>query len=144
LNSLLGAAGETLIKNFEWLSLAAYRDQRGIWTCGWGHCAGVTSLTVCTPDQAEQWFLEDTQTAVNWLNRDIQVDLTQNQFDALVSFTFNVGVTAEGHSTMAALINKGDLASAALEFPKWNHVDGVVDQGLTRRRLAEQTLFLQA
>ena len=65
-----------------------------------------------------------------------------NQFDALVSFTFNVGVGAEGHSTMAKLINARNFAGAAAQFPLWDHVDGLPNAGLLRRRQAEQALFL--
>jgi lysozyme len=137
----LGSAGEALIKSFESLALKAYQDQRGVWTCGWGHTAGVTADTTCTPQLAEAWFLGDTQTAVNGVDASITTNVTQNQFDALVSFTYNVGIGAEAHSTMAKLINERDFAGASAEFPKWDHVDGVPDAGLLRRRLAEQSLF---
>jgi lysozyme len=139
----LGPAGENLIKSFETLKLVAYLDQRGRWTCGWGHTGpDVVEGTTCTPEQAEDWFQQDTQAAVNGVNESIQTNVTQNQFDALVSFTFNVGVGAEGHSTMAKLINARNFAGAATQFPLWDHVDGVPNAGLLRRRQAEQALFL--
>lgn len=139
----LGSAGENLIKSFETLKLVAYLDQRGRWTCGWGHTGpDVVEGTTCTPEQAEDWFQQDTQAAVNGVDESIQTNVTQNQFDALVSFTFNVGVGAEGHSTMVKLINARNFAGAAAQFPLWDHVDGVPNAGLLRRRQAEQALFL--
>ena len=138
----LGSRGEALIKSFESLRLAAYQDQKGIWTCGWGHTADVVGGTTCTPEQAEEWFLQDTQAAIHGVDASLTTNVTQGQFDALVSFTFNVGVGAEAHSTMAKRINARDFAGAAAEFPKWDHVDGVPNAGLLRRRQAEQALFL--
>lgn len=139
----LSLNGDKFIENFEELRLVAYLDQRGRWTCGWGHTgADVIEGTTCTPEQAEDWFVEDTQNAVNGVNSSLRVDCTQNQFDALVSFTYNVGVGAEEHSTLIGLMNVGNVAGAAAEFPKWDHIDGVENAGLKRRRLAEQKLFL--
>jgi lysozyme len=141
----LGSAGENLIKEFETLKLVAYQDQRGRWTCGWGHTGpDVVEGTTCTPAQAEEWFQQDTQAAVNGVDTSIQTDITQNQFDALTSFTFNVGVGAEAHSTLAKLVNARDFAGAAAQFLVWDHVDGVPNAGLLRRRQAEQALFLAA
>lgn len=139
----LSSVGEDLIKSFEALRLKAYQDQRGIWTCGWGHTGpDVVEGTVCTPEQAETWFLHDTQAAVHGVDASLTTNVTQNQFDAMASLTFNVGVGAEAHSTLARLVNARDFAGAAAEFPKWDHVNGVQNAGLLRRRLAEQTLFL--
>lgn len=139
----LGSRGEALIKSFESLRLAAYQDQKGIWTCGWGHTgADVVEGTTCTPEQAEEWFLQDTQAAVHGVDASLTTNVTQGQFDALVSFTFNVGVGAEAHSTLAKRINARDFAGAAAEFLKWDHVNGVPNAGLLRRRQAEQALFL--
>lgn len=140
----LSTAGENLIQSFETLRLIAYLDQRGRWTCGWGHTGpDVVQGTTCTPEQAEDWFVADTEWAIAKVNSSLLVDCSQNQFDALVSFTFNVGVGAEEHSTLLALVNAGNMTAAALEFPKWDHVNGVENAGLQRRRLAEQKLFLQ-
>ncbi len=139
----LSSTGENLIKSFESLRLTAYQDQKGVWTCGWGHTgADVVAGTTCTPEQAEAWFLKDTQAAVNGVDTSIATNINQNQFDALVSFTFNVGVGAEAHSTMVKLINARNFTGAAAEFPKWDHVNGVPNAGLLRRRQAEQALFL--
>lgn len=137
----LGSDGEALIKSFEQFRSAAYLDSRNIPTIGWGHTKGVKMGDTCTMAQAEIWFHQDTQTAASGLVSSVTATLAQYQEDALISFTFNVGVEAEQHSTMSRLVNVRDFAGASAEFPKWNHVDGVVNAGLTRRRAAEQALF---
>lgn len=140
--STLSSKGEDLIKGFEELRLVAYQDDKGIWTIGWGHTGPevVEGLT-CTVEQAETWFQEDTLWAVKGVNDSLTTNVSQPQFDALVSFTFNVGVGAEAHSTMVKLINARNFPAAANEFPKWDHEDGKVSAGLLERRLAEQALF---
>lgn len=138
---ILGGAGKALIQSFEQCKLEAYQDQRGILTIGWGHTQGVVEYQTCTQQEADDWFVEDSQFAVNGVIRSLDVAVNQNQFDALVSFTFNVGVGSEAHSTLVALVNQGKFDLAAGQFSFWNHVNGVVNVGLTRRRAAEQTLF---
>lgn len=139
----LGSKGKALIQGFEQLRSLAYRDGRGIWTCGWGHTGpNIVAGVTCTKEQADLWFDADTKAATLGVIRSLDVELTQNQFDALVSFAFNVGVGAEAHSTMLKLINAGKLREAAEEFGKWNHINGVVSDGLSRRRAAERELFL--
>lgn len=139
----LGEKGEALIKSYEKLRLVAYQDLGGVWTIGWGHTGpGIGEGTTCTPEQAQVWFWSDTSHAVNATNRVVDIALSQNQFDALVSFTYNVGAGAEEHSTLIRLVNAKDLAGAADEFPKWNKVNGKVSSGLSARRAAERTLFL--
>src|SRR5207253_3066042 len=83
------------------LVLVAYRKFPGEpWTCGWGHTGkDVVEGTTCTPEQAGSWFASDTHAAVASLDHHVTVPLNQNQFDALVSFTFNVGIGAEEHTT---------------------------------------------
>lgn len=138
----LGPKGRALIQSFESLRLQAYQDQRGIWTLGWGHTLGVVPYQTCTLDEADGWFTDDTQSAVNAVIRTVDIPLSQEQFDALVSFTFNVGQGAEAHSTLVSYVNQSNFVAAAAEFPKWNHVNGVPNAGLSRRRAAEQALFL--
>ena len=138
----LGPKGRALIQSFESLRLQAYQDQRGIWTLGWGHVQGVVENQTCSISDADEWFTQDTQTAVNAVNRTTDVPLSQEQFDALVSFTFNVGQTAEAHSTLLSYVNQSNFAAAADQFLVWNHVSGVPNAGLTRRREAERALFL--
>ncbi len=143
----LGAAGLALLKSFEKCRLTAYPDGYGIWTIGWGHTGPevVRGLTWAQA-QADNALVRDTAKATWAVNSSLDADgaaaINQNQFDALVCFTYNVGAGAEAHSTLIELINAGDLVGAANEFPKWNHADGQVSDGLTRRRAAEQALFL--
>ena len=77
------------------------------------------------------------------VNENVRVDLTQAQFDALVSFVYNVGVRAFVTSTLRSKLNDGDFAGAALEFPKWNHADGEIQPGLVKRRAIEMSWFVE-
>lgn len=138
----LGVNGENLIKSFEQLRYKAYkRFPSEPWTCGWGHTKGVTPDTTCDDALAEQWFQEDTASAVDTVNNSLTVEINQNQFDALVSFAFNAGNSAESHSTLLRYVNAGRNDLAAGEFTKWDHVNGVEVAGLLRRRQAEAALF---
>lgn len=140
---ILGAPGEALIKSFEKLRLFSYQDQRGIWTCGWGHTGkDVGPGTQCTPEMAELWFHGDIAAALSGVSRTVLVPVSQNQTDALTSFTFNVGVGAEAHSTLIRLLNAGDTPGAAAQFLVWSKTGGVTNPGLLRRRTAERELFL--
>lgn len=136
--------GLSLTEGFEGLRLEAYQDQVGVWTIGYGHTSGVSPGQTCSQEQAQQWLLEDVQGASFAVNRMVTVQLNQNQFDALVDFTFNLGSGALGGSTLLRLLNAGNTQAAADEFLKWDHAGGVVVAGLTTRRIAEQKLFLTA
>lgn len=139
----LGAAGLGLIKSFEQCRLTAYLDQRGRWTIGWGHTGPeVHEGLVWTQAQADAALVVDVQVAVLGVIKSLDIAATQQQFDALVCFTYNVGATAEAHSTLLKLVNSRQTASAAAEFLKWDHVDGVENAGLKRRREAERALYL--
>ena len=144
----LGLRGEALIKSFEALRLSAYLDIRGIATIGWGH-TGWFAIDVpvrigqtCTDAQAEAWFADDTADAVLGVNRLVDIALNQNQFDALVSFAYNVGVGALAHSTLLNDLNGGYLELAANQFLRWDYAGHVQSDGLERRRRAERDLFL--
>src|SRR6266478_1779783 len=139
----LGAKGTALIRSFEKCELVAYKDQGGVWTIGWGH-VGPEAFegAACTVEQAGEWFVHDTQKAVNGVIASTDVPLSQNQFDALAAFTYNVGVSAEGHSTLCKLVNARNWAACPAEFMKWVYVKGVRSAGLENRRAAERDLFL--
>jgi lysozyme len=140
---ILGAAGRALIQSFEECKLFSYKDQHGIWTIGWGHTGPyIGPGLTCTQDEADTWFAADVLWAVDGVNRYTDVLLTQNQFDALTSFVFNVGVGSEEHSTLCKILNTGNYMGAAVQFLVWDHVNGAVSAGLLRRRKAEQALFL--
>ena len=150
----LGVKGEALIKSYEQLRLKAYaatadERSRGIFTIGWGHTKGVKEGDVCTQEQAQAWFNEDTSDAVKCVNDHVNITLSQNEFDALVSFCFNVGPgrvepRKDGFttSTLLKLLNSHAIEAAANEFVKWNKQSGIVLVGLTKRRLDEKSLFL--
>jgi lysozyme len=96
-----------------------------------------------TQAQADAFLAQDLQQAADGVARAVQVQLTPNQFGALVSFAFNLGIGALGHSTLLAKVNAGDFAGASGEFLKWDHAGGVEVAGLKRRREAERALFLK-
>jgi len=139
----LSARGIAFIKGREGCRLVAYRDQRGVPTIGFGHTLGVKMGDTCSQSEANKWLVEDTEVAQHAVNQLVTVPLNQNQFDALVIFTFNVGSGAFKNSTLLSLLNQGATTGAANQFLAWNHVDGVVSAGLTNRRMAERTLFLE-
>lgn len=139
----LGDKGLALLKSFEQCRLTAYLDQRGRWTIGWGHTGPeVHQGLVWTQAQADAALVVDVQVAVLGVIKSLDIAATQEQFDALVCFTYNVGASAEAHSTLLKLVNARQTANAAAEFLKWDHVDGVENAGLKRRRAAEEALFL--
>jgi lysozyme len=133
--------GIALTKKAEGLRLKPYLDSGGIWTCGYGHTKDVNENTVCTEEIAEQWLKQDSTDAVNAVNKLVTVPLTQNEFDALVDFVFNIGVKNFSTSTMHTLLNKGDYEGAAQQFKIWNLCKGKVIEGLINRRILEQNEF---
>jgi len=134
----IGPAGVALIESFEQCRLTAYPDSGSVWTIGWGHTRGVKKGDTCTQEQADAWLCVDLEDAEKIVNASVKKPLTQNQFDALVSFVFNIGHLG---MTMLYKINAGDMSGAALEFGKWNHCGTEILPGLTRRRESERVLF---
>lgn len=134
--------GLDLIKKFEGLRLKAYRDSVGVWTIGYGHTGPLISegMTI-TERHANTLLQQDVSGAERAVNRLVQVPLTQDQFDALVSWTFNLGAGSLERSTMLKQLNAGYYESAAQEMLRWDHAGGKKLVGLTRRRQAERTLF---
>lgn len=133
---------QQLTERFEGCKLVAYQDIKGIWTIGWGHTgADVRPGLTITQEQAEALLLHDVQNAVNYVNHLVTFALTQNEFDALVDFTFNVGCGNFASSTLLKDLNAGNLKAASDEFPRWDKASGVVVQGLLNRRIAEQEVF---
>ena len=133
--------GIALIKEFEGLRLKAYKCPGGVWTIGYGHTAGVKPGMTITEEQAEQFLKEDLivfERAVN--NQNLSID--QNQFDALISLIYNIGIGNFQKSTLLrkARVNPNDN-SIMDEFLKWVYSKGRVLPGLQRRRLAEMKLY---
>jgi lysozyme len=134
--------GLHLTEQFEGDRLVAYQDSKGVWTIGYGHTRGVVPGMTCTQAQADQWLAEDIAWAESEVNKLVHTPLlTQQEFDALVDFTFNCGCGNFDHSTLLKLVNAGDMAHAAEEFEKWDKCGGKVVAGLLRRREAEAAMF---
>ncbi|HDU3604603.1 TPA: lysozyme [Klebsiella aerogenes] len=142
--------GIALIKGFEGCRLTAYPDPGtggAPWTIGYGWTLPVDGKTVrpgMTIDQATADRLLKTG-LVSYENdvlKIVKVKLAQGQFDALVSFAYNIGSRALSTSTLLKKLNAGDIKGAADEFLRWNKAGGKVLNGLTRRREAERALFL--
>lgn len=134
--------GLSLIKDHEGLRLVAYKDPVGVLTIGYGHTSSVTPGMFITVEQAHTLLLEDVQEAERCVNRNVKVPLYQSQFDALVSFVFNLGCGRFRSSTLLARLNQGNYLAAADQFPRWKFAAGRELPGLVRRRAVEQSLFL--
>lgn len=138
-----GKKGLELIKRFEGFRSDAYICPAGILTIGYGHTEGVKAGDKVTYEQAEELLKQDVWAAENCVNDDIRVELTQNQFDALVSFVYNCGIIAFFYSTLRRVINRNpnDYEAIGREFARWNRAGGRVLQGLVNRRKAEFELY---
>jgi len=145
-------SGLELIKRFEGLHrvtddgmVASYRCPAGRWTIGYGHTKGVRSGQKITPDQADQFLRDDVQWCEEAVKRHVQVPLSQLQFDALVSFVFNLGEGNFASSTLLKVLNRGEYSEVPEQIMRWNkaRVGGVLKplRGLTRRRSAEAAMF---
>lgn len=135
-------AGFALTKKFEGLRLAAYQDQVGVWTIGYGHTgAEVHREMTITEDQADQLLRKDIASAVACVNRAVTSTISQSQFDALVDFAFNLGCGRLMNSTLLRCVNAGEFAQAASQFLLWAHAGGAVVPGLLARRQAEMAMF---
>jgi lysozyme len=143
----LGLKGEKMIKQWEQLRLVGYMptpNDRP--TIGFGSTRIFGRPVVIgekiTEAQAEEQFQKDISWAVNDINKCVTVQLNQNQFDALVSFIYNIGAGAFKSSTLLRLLNAGDYVGASNQFGRWNKQAGKELLGLTRRRNAEKELFV--
>lgn len=134
--------GIQLIKAFEGVYLEAYQDPIGIWTIGIGHIKGVRPGMKITEAQVEEFLQSDLEKFEIAVNDAVKTSINDDQFSALVSFSFNVGPRALFESTLLKLLNQGNIQGAANEFTRWNKAGGQVFLGLTRRRMAERALFL--
>ena len=133
--------GITLIKEFEGLRLKAYKCPGGVWTIGYGHTASVKPGMVISEAQAEEYLKEDLFSCENAVNNQ-KLSINQNQFDALVSLIYNIGI---GHFEKSTLLRKARVNpndnSIMDEFLKWVYSKGRVLPGLQRRRLREMKLY---
>ena len=133
--------GRALIKKFEGCELEAYQCSANVWTIGYGHTAGVAEGDTCTAEDAEAMLTEDLSEFEGYINDLVTVDLSQNQFDALVAWVYNLGPGALKESTLLRKLNEGDYKDAPYQIKRWNRAGGKVLDGLVRRREAEALLF---
>lgn len=138
-------AGRELIKRFEGYADTPYRCPAGKLTVGWGHVVSMLDRIIppISLARAEELLAAD----LSWIEEDLNalpVPLTQGQFDALASLTYNIGRSAFAGSTLKKRLVAHDFAGAADQFKRWVHADGKVMMGLVNRRYAEAALFRSA
>lgn len=145
-NLIISQTGLDCVKGFEGYSGTAYLCPAGVPTIGYGHTSSVTMASVknmysITRSEAEKLLREDLGTAEDAVNKLVEVDLTQNQFDALVSFTFNVGAGAFKRSTLLKKLNAGNYDAVPVELMRWTRGGGKVLTGLVKRREKEAEMW---
>jgi len=139
----ISGRGINLIKEWEKCRLVAYRDEHGIWTCGWGSTGSdIDEHTIWTQDEADARLAAFCAKYSDEINRLVTVPTTQNQFDALCSLAYNIGLGHFQASTLLKDLNEGDRHTAADQFLEWTKVAGHKSAGLEHRRAAERALFL--
>lgn len=129
--------GIDLIKRFEGCSLSAYRCPRGVWTIGWGHTAGVKQGDRITQEVADNYLKNDLKVYEAHVRNIVKIPVTQNQFDALVSFCYNCG-----QANLKKLVSNRNATQIAAAIIKYNKSGGKVLAGLVKRRNAEKDLFV--
>jgi len=137
----LNEAGLALLKKWEGCKLTSYKDVGGVWTIGYGHTRTARPNQTITQDEADRLLREDVAVFADGVDKAVKVPLTDNQFDALVVFAYNVGRGAFNNSTLLRKLNAGDYASVPSELMRWNKVKGQVVKGLTNRRSGEVELW---
>ena len=133
--------GLSLIKKFEGCELESYKCAAGVWTIGYGSTKGVEEGMEISQERADMLLLEDVEVFEEAVSKLVEVPLEQNQFDALVSWTFNLGSTNLQNSTLLKVLNNKDYEGVPAQIKRWNKAGGEVLQGLVRRREAEALLF---
>lgn len=135
--------GVDLIKEFEGCKLQAYKCPANVWTIGYGHTGSeVHAGLKITQQEAERLLKNDLIIHCNNVEKLVTVPLNQNQFDALVSFEYNIGYNAFRTSTLLKLLNQKKYKEAAEQFTRWKYAGGKILAGLVRRREKEKALFL--
>ena len=131
----------TIIRNFEGFRSHAYQDATGVWTIGYGHTKNVQPTDIISAAQGYSMLRKEMIEYENYVNSYVTVPLHQHQFDALVSWTYNLGPTNLKNSTLLEVLNKGRYDLVPDEMRRWNKAGGKELEGLTRRREAEALLF---
>lgn len=131
-----------IIKEFGGLSLEAYSDQNGNWYIGYGHSQGVTEGMTITEAEAEQFLREDLEVFEESVSRMVEVNVSENEFSAMVCLTYNIGPGGFSESTVRRKVNEQEWEEAADAILMWNKVNGQVNEALVNRREKERALFL--
>ena len=134
--------GLALIKKFEGLELEAYKCAAGVWTIGYGHTKDVQPGDVWSESHADHMLEVELEEFEGYINDNVTAPLSQNQFDALVSWVYNLGPANLKASTMLKVLNSGDYEGVPAQIKRWNKAGGKVLEGLIRRREAEALLFV--
>lgn len=138
----LSVGGLAFIAKQEGTANTVYKDVVNISTVCTGHVTTLPVGTYVSNTVCEDLLKQDTKIAGDAVKRLVKVPITQEQYDAMVSLTFNIGVGNFSKSTLLRRVNEKNCYSAANEFTRWNKAKGVVYKGLTRRREAERQMFL--
>ena len=133
--------GKKLIKKFEGCKMRAYLDAVDVPTIAYGRTKNVKLGDTCTQSQAEEWLEEELVEYEGYVNEAVKVPLTQNQLDALVSWTYNLGPSNLNKSTLLKVLNNSDYDGVPEQIMRWNKAGGKVLDGLVRRREAEAEMF---
>ena len=148
-----GEGGIDLIKKFEGASLVAYKCPANIWTIGYGNTSYLRNWVATDSNPAgirisaafaEQLLRHDLRFFEKTVNNLFEVNhLRQNEFDAIISFSFNIGIGAFKNSSLLKIIrdDKTNVNSIKFQFLKWKYINGKISPGLLRRRIAEFELF---
>ena len=134
--------GLDLVKHFEGLVLEAYKCPAGVWTIGYGHTKDVQPGDSWSEDHADHMLEVEMEEYEKYINDLVEVELNQNQFDAMVSWVYNLGSSNLQASTLLKVLNAGDYEGVPAQIMRWNKAGGKVLEGLTRRRQAEADLFV--
>jgi lysozyme len=140
-NMQISQEGLSLFKKFEGCELKAYHCAAGVPTIGYGSTHGVTMDMEITQEEADKLLMEDVAKFEGSVTRAVKVPLSQNQYDAIVSWTFNLGPSNLSSSTMLRVLNEGEYDEVPSQIRRWNKAGGRVLEGLIRRRDAEALLF---
>lgn len=133
--------GIALIKHYEGCRLESYQCSAGVWTIGYGSTKNVKEGMSISSEKAEKLLINDIQVFEKEIKKLVTVPLIQNQFDAIVSWTFNLGSSNLKTSTMLKVLNNGVYEAVPEQIKRWNKVGGVVNDGLVKRRKSEALLF---
>lgn len=137
----ISVEGLSLIKKFEGLELNAYQCAAGVWTIGYGHTKGVFEGQTIKKAEADEMLVLEMEEYEKAVNDAVTISIDQCMFDALVSWTYNLGPSNLNASTMLKVLNSGDYDGVPEQIKRWNKAGGKVLEGLIRRREAEALLF---